>query len=172
MQWHATNCNVLLHALRMKGGTVSGLGVCKCGCDLLFGDGEKEGTAFSWYGFHPDAATVQIYNFFALCQTYPRPWVFFCSVESLKYRKDSVLMFWGDANAVVTDRKEPMFLGFFCLDFDMWWGVWVAKFDGIFQQVLEEHSEFYGVGFDCWELVIGDRCIGFCDDEAKIHDDR
>jgi hypothetical protein len=80
------------------------------GSGSSFRDGEFKPTAFAIRRFHPDPAAVQFHDFLAMCQPDARSRVFMLFVHSPEYGENLLLVVFTDANAVVLNAENPVFV--------------------------------------------------------------
>src|SRR6185437_1776399 len=59
------------------------------------------------FGLDPNSSAIVLHDFFAYGQPDPVTWVLSAGMEPLEYLENQVFVFFGYADAIVEDRKQP-----------------------------------------------------------------
>src|SRR5687767_2161836 len=108
--------------------------------------------SFFWFRLHPNAATMQFYDFFTMCQTNSRPIIFTFWMKSLKYNKYPFSKLFVDSDPVVRYFKIPGLVFQFSRNLNIRTNIRFSELNGIGYQVLKQLPQFNRKSKQSWEL--------------------
>src|ERR1700732_2997408 len=106
------------------------------------------------FGVDPNPAAIVFHDFFADCETDAVTGVLSPGVQALKNLENKFLVLGRNANAIVENRKKPLFALFFRGNSDVK-GMFATKFNGIADQVLKKLNDLKVIRQDRGQRITG-----------------